>query len=249
MLPVSVFFSIALATHGALAHWTWPVFLINGEASKDWQYIRDIANNEPDPTYDSKIDPLYAADSFSNTNFTCGREAFRAAPSTRTALVSVGSELGFQFNGAHTGQGLFHPGPTQVYMAKVPAGKTITTFTGYEDEAKWFKVASFAQKSDTAWATFNQPEVRFKLPKTTPSGDYLVRIESIYPVQEFQYAQFFISCAQITVEGPGGGNPTDFIKFPGGYKETDPGIALSEEHVIWKNLSTYVAPGPKVWTG
>lgn len=46
-------------------------------------------------------------------------------------------------------------------MAKVPTGMDIKKFAGYEPSAQWFKIASFAQKNDTAWITLRLKEVRF----------------------------------------------------------------------------------------
>lgn len=45
----------------------------------------------------------------------------------------------------------------------------------------------------------------FKLPTTTPPGQYLLRIESAQVTHSFNTTQRFVQCAQIDVEGPGGG--------------------------------------------
>lgn len=67
------------------------------------------------------------------------------------------------------------------------------------------------------------------IPKNTPSGDYLLRIEHIalHQASNLNGAQFYISCAQITVTGGGSGTPGPLVSFPGAYKNTDPGIKVN----------------------
>lgn len=67
------------------------------------------------------------------------------------------------------------------------------------------------------------------IPKNTPSGDYLLRIEHIalHQASNVNGAQFYISCAQITVTGGGSGSPGPLVSFPGAYKATDPGIKVN----------------------
>jgi hypothetical protein len=74
-----------------------------------------------------------------------------------------------------------------------------------------------------------QTNINFKIPSATPSGEYLVRVESIalHSASGANGAQFYISCGQINVTGGGSGKPTDLVSFPGAYKSTDPGIMLN----------------------
>lgn len=62
-----------------------------------------------------------------------------------------------------------------------------------------------------------------------PSGDYLLRIEHIalHGASNTNGAQFYISCAQITVTGGGSGTPSPLVAFPGAYKSSDPGIKVN----------------------
>lgn len=66
----------------------------------------------------------------------------------------------------------------------------------------------------------------FTIPKATPTGDYIARIEHIglHSAAQTNGAQFYLSCAQITVTGGGSGTPGPLVSFPGAYKATDPGI-------------------------
>lgn len=49
-------------------------------------------------------------------------------------------------------------------------------------------------------------QANFTVPKTTPPGKYLLRVETAYGItHEFNVTQFYINCAHIEVNGPGGG--------------------------------------------
>lgn len=50
-----------------------------------------------------------------------------------------------------------------------------------------------------------------------------MRIENIFPENNPGYRQFYVNCALVNIIGPGGGVPKGFAKFPGTYKEEDPG--------------------------
>lgn len=45
------------------------------------------------------------------------------------------------------------------------------------------------------------------------------------------------------------GTPAEFIKFPEGYREDDPGIWYQNGMGYNVGLDKYVAPGPAVWEG
>jgi hypothetical protein len=67
------------------------------------------------------------------------------------------------------------------------------------------------------------------IPKNLPSGDYLLRIEHIalHQASNAGGAQFYISCAQISVTGGGSGTPGPLVSFPGVYSANDPGIKVN----------------------
>lgn len=44
-----------------------------------------------------------------------------------------------------------------------------------------------------------------QIPELTPPGEYLLRVEHIYPWAKRNQTQFFVNCAQIKILGPGGG--------------------------------------------
>ena len=66
-------------------------------------------------------------------------------------------------------------------------------------------------------------QFNFTIPKTTPPGKYLMRIEQFMPTDFVDYTQWYINCAHVNIIGPGGGTPEGFAKFPGTYQTDDPG--------------------------
>lgn len=92
-----------------------------------------------------------------------------------------------------------------------------------------------------------QSKVFFTIPKNTPSGKYLVRIESIalHQAQSAGGAQMYLSCAQVEVTGGGSGKPGPLVAFPGAYNANDAGLRWS----YYPIATSYTAPGPKVWDG
>jgi hypothetical protein len=66
-------------------------------------------------------------------------------------------------------------------------------------------------------------------------------------VAQAKGAQFYISCAQVTVTGNGAGTPGTLVAFLGVYKATDLGILVK----FYANPvpSNYQPPEPAVWTG
>ena len=65
------------------------------------------------------------------------------------------------------------------------------------------------------------------IPATVPSGDYLIRFETI--ALHSLPAQLYPECAQINISGGGSRQPTtdELVSFPGAYSATDPGRASS----------------------
>jgi cellulase len=91
----------------------------------------------------------------------------------------------------------------------------------------------------------------FVLPPTLKSGNYLVRAEALalHTAGGLNGAQFYMSCYQVNVKGSGTQALPAGVKFPGAYKNTDPGILVdiySDKGSYGKK--NYVAPGPAVWT-
>ncbi|KAH8907676.1 hypothetical protein BR93DRAFT_895234 [Coniochaeta sp. PMI_546] len=145
-----------------------------------------------------------------------------------------------------------HYGPVMVYMSKVADAATADGSTG------WFKIFEDGwNKKDGGGAGDNDywgvkdlnsccGKMDVKIPEDIAPGDYLLRAEviALHTAGSSGGAQLYMSCYQLTVSGTGTATPAT-VKFPGAYKASDPGILVN----IHAALSTYVVPGPPVYTG
>lgn len=189
----------------------------------------DISYSDPapDPGYAStpgqeefaKIVPFY--DVYSPF-MRCGRDS-GSGPNTSTATVLAGSEIGFRLADIWTeSDNIFHDGPGQVYLSKAPNGDV----EHYDGSGHWFKIAVAGAANDTEWKLYRQNHMLFKIPEKTPPGKYLLRIEHFEPRWALDGSQWYVSCAHVDIVGLGGGEPSHFVKFPGGYDMFDSGEYL-----------------------
>ncbi|KAI1845539.1 hypothetical protein JX265_011648 [Neoarthrinium moseri] len=211
------------------AHYTFPALVAGGSSTSKWQYVRKTTNYQSNgPVTD-----------VSSSQFRC----YQLAPGNEgaeTMTVAAGSTVGFTADAS-----VSHPGTLQFYMAKVPAGKTAATWDG--DGSVWFKIFSQGPNiaaSGLTWPSQGAKQVTAKIPECLAPGDYLLRVEHIalHSASAAGGAQFYISCAQLTVTG-GGSKTFSGVSFPGAYQATDPGIMLNIYYPVPKS---YTAPGPAV---
>ncbi|PNP73719.1 hypothetical protein FNYG_12909 [Fusarium nygamai] len=235
-------FSTALALVAALptafAHYNFDALIVNGKVTEPYEYVRKTTNNN------SPITDVTSKDIICNAG---GLDKdIRAA--TKTHAVSPGDEVGFT-----VANDMGHPGPLAVYLSKAPDGTEASDYLGDGD---WFKVYEMTWKTIGAngieWANYMNGQSNgitnftFTLPKETPKGTYLMRAEHVglHGAGEKNGAQFYIGCAQLTVDGTGAGKPSPVVSLPGAYTATDPGLLLS---IYYPPVTNYTAPGPKVW--
>lgn len=166
----------------------------------------------------------------------CNVGGLESGSTTKTKEVAPGSEVGFALDST-----IGHPGPLQVYLAKASSGDA-SSYNGKDKE--WFKVYEMGVGSITddglQWLSNGISNFTFTLPEETPAGDYLMRVEHIalHGASEEGGAQFYISCAQLTVTGSGAGTPTPKVSIPGVYKADDPGLKIN----ICKPPTTFTYP-------
>lgn len=113
-------------------------------------------------------------------------------------------------------------------MSEVTSGFTVQTYDG---SGPWFKILEMGAVITPSAITFtdtNLASVNFTIPSTVPPGSYLLRIEqlALHVAESVGGAQWYLSCAQIVVNGPGGGDPAPTALIPGVYSATDPGILI-----------------------
>ncbi|KIM29854.1 glycoside hydrolase family 61 protein [Serendipita vermifera MAFF 305830] len=217
-----------LSLRGAFAHWVFSALIVDGEATENWQYVRNHTNAE----YPIK------SENMTTTDMRCNVGA--VGTNTSTAPVKAGSTVGFTVNPL-----IFHSGVVDVYMARAP-GKA-ADFDGSGDV--WFKIYEIPPVLDGGesieFSTFNATQIEFPLPAAIEDGEYLLRIEflALHLANYLGKAEFYIGCAQVAVTGGGGGKPTKTVAIPGAYSSTDPGIYMN----IYTPIPTvYVMPGPPI---
>ena len=114
---------LMLAAGLASAHYTFPDLISSNDVSSDWEYVRETTNHYSNAPVTDVTDP----------QLRCYELAGR--PASNISTVSAGSAVGFKSDSA-----VIHPGPIQIYMAKVPEGQTSATWDGSGDV--WFKIST-----------------------------------------------------------------------------------------------------------
>ncbi|KAK6538697.1 hypothetical protein TWF694_010271 [Orbilia ellipsospora] len=220
---------LPLAASLALAHYTFPDLIFNGQTSSDYQYVRLTTNHySSSPVTD-----------VTSSDMTCYADP--SHPSTSTATVAAGSVVGFTVS-----PDVYHPGPLLFYMAKVPSGQTAASFDG--SGSVWFKIYqndATITSSSISWPS-GMTTVSVTIPSCIPAGDYLIRVEHIalHSASTVGGAQLYIACGQLTVTGGGStaGGPT--VAIPGAYSPNDPGLLIN---IYYPIPSSYTPPGPAVF--
>jgi hypothetical protein len=158
---------------------------------------------------------------------------------------------------------IIHTGPIVVHLSKVPSGQDIQTYDGAGD---WLKIFTMGMQwrgnenpeNPIYWMPHNDsgimPRVVYKIPPQTPAGDYLMRMDQIwpgiYPADCWVMAQMYPTCAQIRVES------TSSLELPGGIKlprdviHFSPGMTWSQAMADGKQVDEgWVYPGGPLWDG
>ncbi|KAK1830114.1 glycoside hydrolase [Podospora conica] len=217
---------VALLAAAVEAHYTFP----SVGNSADWQYVRQTVNYQSNgPVTNVNSDEI--------------RCYQRGGAAQGTLSVQAGSTLNYNAKAS-----ISHPGPMAFYIAKVPEGQTAATFDG--KGKVWSKI--YQDKAtiggSMVWPNAGARSVGVKIPQCLQNGDYLLRAEHIglHSAGSTGGAQFYISCAQITVTGGSGTySPKNLVSFPGAYSASDPGILIN---IYYPMPKSYRAPGPDAET-
>ncbi|KAH8832997.1 glycoside hydrolase [Flagelloscypha sp. PMI_526] len=212
---------IAAIAQSASAHYIWTTLTYPGGSST--AAIRQPLNNSP-----VELAQINSNDIRCNVNPTAA---------TTTVSVAAGSTVGFILDNT-----LYHLGPSAIYLGKAPS--TAASWDG--SGANWFKIAEWGAvfSPSFTFVDYNWSTLNVTIPKATPSGEYLLRVEAI-GLHVVGAPQWYISCAQIAITGGGSGAPAK-VSIPGYETATDPGLTLSIYYPIPTN---YTVPGPAVWKG
>lgn len=225
----------------ASAHYFFELLVIDGVESKPYEFVRENTRAiKYNPTkWKNPLDNITPDD----TDFRCNKGAFASAGRTGVAEVKPGTKLAMKLG---VGATMKHPGPGHVHMSLAKG-----SVKEYEGDGDWFliKQVGLCTKGDIkgdAWCTWDKNSIEFDIPIGTPPGEYLVRSQhvGVHGAHDGQ-AEFYYGCAQIKVTGDGTGVPGPMIKFPGGYKKTDPSWNFS----VWGGYKDFPFPSQTVWTG
>ncbi|KAG8696113.1 hypothetical protein FRC11_000968 [Ceratobasidium sp. 423] len=215
-MKFSIVVALALSANGAFGHYIFNKLIVNGVTGGAFANIRPVSSNSP-------------VEDVSSTNMRCNVGG-ASGSGTTTTTFPAGSTVGFVLDNT-----VYHPGPLAVYMGKAPSGTAAAAWDG--SGANWFKIYEMG-------ADFSPFKFQSMVPKTIPSGDYLIRIEQV-GLHVAGSPQFYISCAQATVTGGGSSQP-EMVSIPGYVTKDDPSLTVN----IWNPVPTaYTVPGPAVFSG
>jgi len=181
--------------------------------------------------------------SYSNPDIICHKGA---TPGQAAARVKAGGTVEFQW----TPWPVSHHGPVIDYLANCngPCEKVDKT------TLKWFKIDAVGllnpAVTDGYWGTdeliADNSSWVVKIPTDIAPGNYAIRHEiiALHAAGSPNGAQNYPQCFNLAISSDGTNNPTGIVGTSL-YQETDPGI----EFDIYGTLSTYVIPGPPLYSG
>ncbi|KAG7292003.1 hypothetical protein NEMBOFW57_002033 [Staphylotrichum longicolle] len=215
--------ALSLAVTDVSAHYIFQQLTVAGTKYPVNQYIRKNTNYN------------YPVTDLTSNDLRCNVGA--DGSTTETVTVKAGDSFTFTSDTA-----VYHQGPVSIYMSKAP-GKA----SDYDGSGGWFKIKDWGPTFSGGSASWTLSDTySATIPTCIPSGDYLLRIQSlgIHNPWPAGIPQFYIACAQITVTNGGSGNPGPTALIPGAFKETDPGYTAN----IYTNFNSYTVPGPAVFS-
>ncbi|KAF2257601.1 hypothetical protein CC78DRAFT_549787 [Lojkania enalia] len=250
------------------AHYVFGRFIFNNTITKTWEYVRPVDGYQGKTNDDNIVwpnqDPL-------SEDIRCGRNASATGKVLgKTAKINAGDKVGFAVGdpkmtfGSPVWQSLpphvLHPGPGSVWLSKAPTDD----LDAYKGDGDWFKILQVVGEEaqspgkllntmagdeiDLVWGMYQAQSWNFTIPRTTPPGKYLLRMEHFYSRSPNE-VQFYTNCAQVEIMGPGGGTPGPLVKIPGVYKVGQKEVYAATNSGLTGNFSTYLPPAPSVWRG
>ncbi|KAJ5960792.1 glycosyl hydrolase family 61-domain-containing protein [Penicillium vulpinum] len=232
MKSIQLALALAAATIPSVsAHYFFPTLIVNGNETEYYEYVREDTQNF-----------MPYKGNYGSNDFRCNTGSDPFAQETDVYKVKSGDTIGF---GTDFGAKIELPGPMQVYLSKAPG-----SVKDYDGSGDWFKIYELGPTSfgsdGIQWGVTGKNQFNFTLPKETPAGQYLVRIEHIalHGAGEFGGAEFYFNCAHIEVESDSTAVPGPTVKIPGVYDGNEPGILF---YMYRPYFTNYTMPGPRVW--
>jgi len=177
-----------------------------------------------------------------NVALNCGLSAKRAKLSA-DAMPGDEIQISWPSGGGQTWP--HNTGPMMTYLAECDG--PCEDFDA--KNAQWFKIDQAGKNDNGKWVQedlMSGKPATITLPSSLAAGNYLLRHEiiALHLATEIGGAEFYPSCAQLSVGGNESGKPSEdeLVSFPGAYKEDDPGIFVPDVFGDGK----YDFPGPRV---
>jgi len=169
-----------------------------------------------------------------------------ATPGQTEAAVKAGGKVEIQWTPWPTS----HHGPVIDYLAACN-GPCETV-----DKTKllWFKIDQVGLLNDSpvpgSWGTdeliANNNSWTVTIPPTVKQGNYVLRHEiiALHAAEAVNGAQNYPQCVNLAISGTGTAVPAGTLG-EALYHENDPGVLVD----IYATLTTYIIPGPTLWSG
>ncbi|KAJ3545887.1 hypothetical protein NMY22_g2267 [Coprinellus aureogranulatus] len=241
---LSAALAASLYVGGVAAHGGVLSYNIGGKYYDGWKPYNSAAGQttiqRPWATYDPILDPT-------SSTLACNNDGSAGALQLTASAIPAGSKItAFWNTWPHD------TGPVIAYLSQCPSSGCTSVNTR---TSKWFKIDEAGLLSGTVgagkWAAgamiANNNSWTTTIPSSVPSGQYLIRFETI--ALHSMPAQFYPECAQIEITGGGNVAPSadQLVTFPGGYKASDPGVTIDINSNAAKTQTTYIIPGPRLY--
>ncbi|KAI1344938.1 glycoside hydrolase family 61 protein [Xylariaceae sp. FL0016] len=218
---VSSIAAAALVAQNVSAHYIFETLSKGTAKGEPYEYVRRNTN------YNSPVTDLSSKDLRCNVGGATGGN-------TSVLEMSAGDPFTFTLDTA-----VYHQGPISIYMSKAPG-----EVGEYDGSGDWFKTFDWGPTFSGGQASWNM-KVSYSstIPKCIPSGEYLLRIQSLAIHNPGATPQWYVGCGQVKVSGGGSKTPSPTAKIPGAFKATDPGYTAN----IYNGMTSYTVPGPAVF--
>ncbi|KAJ5652645.1 endoglucanase-4 precursor [Penicillium longicatenatum] len=211
-------------------------------------YLVDTYYYESDPpeliawSTNATDDGYVAPTAYDTSNIVCHKGS---APGALSAPIAPGGSVTLTWNTWPDD----HHGPVITYLANCNGSCTDVD----KVDLAFFKIDAGGMINDTVipgtWASDELIADSYSRTLTIPTdiapGEYVLRHEiiALHGAEDLNGAQNYPQCINLNVTGSGTATPSGTLGEDL-YKNTDPGIYVN----IWATLSTYVIPGPILYT-
>ncbi|PYH88649.1 hypothetical protein BO71DRAFT_290070, partial [Aspergillus ellipticus CBS 707.79] len=246
-MSLSKFASVLLASVSLVAGHGY-VSSIEVDGTTYGGYLVDTYYFESDPpeliawSTNATDDGYVSPTDYESSNIVCHKGS---APGALEAPVAPGGSVRMTWNTWPTD----HHGPVITYLANCNGSCADVDKTALQ----FFKIDAGGLIDDTdvpgTWATDELIEDSYSrnitIPTDIEAGSYVLRHEiiALHGAEDLDGAQNYPQCINLNVTGSGTATPSGTLGEHL-YKDTDPGIYVD----IWQTLSTYIIPGPTLYT-